>query len=44
MTNDDRPVKDKQKMISNEELFINLVGLDEVVLTKIAKDLHIKTD
>jgi hypothetical protein len=41
ITNDDRKPKDRMRMISNEELFLSLVGLDESILIKIANDLHI---
>jgi hypothetical protein len=41
ITNDDKLPKDKVRMVSNEDLFLSLIGLDESVLIKIANDLHI---
>lgn len=44
ITNEERLKKDKVRIITNEELFINLVCLSESQLTKICKELHIKTN
>jgi hypothetical protein len=39
--NDDRLPKDRKRLISNEDLFIQLAFLDKSDLIKICNDLHI---
>ena len=41
LTNSERLIKDRKRMISNEQLFIELCCLEESVLAKIANELNI---
>lgn len=41
ITNDERLPKDRKRMISNEDLFIQLAFLDKSDLIKICNDLNI---
>ena len=42
MTNEDRLPKDKRRMISQEDLFLELLALPEKTLKELAQTLHIK--
>jgi len=43
ITNNEKLPKDRKRMISNEELFLQLAFLDKSDLIKICNDLHITT-
>ena len=43
-TNEARLPADKKRMISQEDLFMSLIGLEENALVRIAKELYIKIE